>query len=191
MQTHAASIMAAVGCMASAMGCGQQPSPSATFDSEGWIDVDSVGTPSERPGAGPGEDDDGDEDDEGSGAFWGLFGRYADGQLQELEGEFFAEDGDREVCILVFAAEVRGPARGCADCIAAWEIELGEPQPELDVDGGCQTHAPEQIQGLIMRLGITADDLIMRDQGEGWRAMGEVSFEDGEIVLEWEDDASA
>ncbi|MCH9679965.1 MAG: hypothetical protein K0V04_00915 [Deltaproteobacteria bacterium] len=184
MKTSTRPIIMATAYLVLATGCGHEPGPSATFDSEGWIDVNVSGPPSDRPGGEGGDDDDDDDDDE-SGRFWEFFGQYADGQLSELEGEFFAEDGDREVCILVFGATVRGTADDCPSCTAAWEIQLGTPQAEIDLDGGCRTHGPPQIEGLILRLGI-ADDVLMRDRGDGWEPAGEVLFEGDEIVLGWE-----
>ncbi|MEM6996243.1 MAG: hypothetical protein AAF721_37395 [Myxococcota bacterium] len=173
--------------------CGDAPAPAASFDSEGWIDTSPAGPPGPRPGAGDGDgdddDDDDDDDDEGDGgveAFWGLFGRYDAGALSELEGEFFAEDGERELCLLFFAATVRGTADGCTECTAAWDIELGAPEAEIDMDGACAAHGPAQIEGVVLRMGITDGGVLLQDDGEGWQSIGEVVFEEGEIVLEWE-----
>lgn len=169
--------------------CGNAPPTTATFDSEGWIDTSPPGPPGGRPGVGGGEGDEEGDDDEGDddgGAFWGLWGPYADGQLSELEGEYFVEDRGQEVCLLFFTTTIRGPAQDCSECTAGWEIELHAPEEEINVGTACQTHAPAQIEGLVLRLGIAADDRLMRDAGDGWREIGEAFVEDGELVLEWE-----
>ena len=171
--------------LAMVVGCGEGTT-GAELESEGWIDSAPPGPPNQRPGAGEDEDEEDDEDGEGTWTAWGIFGVYADGQLTDAEGEFFAEEDEVEVCLLFFPVTVRAPLDTCTQCTAAWELELGTPEPEIDVDSGCQRHAPTQIEGLVLRLGFTSDGAVMHDDGEGWTPNGEAFTEDDELILEWE-----
>lgn len=170
-------------------GCGE-PELGPTFDTEGWIDTSPPSTPSDRPGGGGGEDEDEDDDDEDSdetGAFWAIYGDFADGQWgEEVIGEYFAIEAGREVCLIEFEVSVRGPVEGCSDCSAAWELEAGEAFEEINEGGACQS-GPPPIPGLVFRLGMAEPETAMMDDGSGWRPIGEAFQEEGELVLEWED----
>ena len=168
-------------CLTSA--CVDAPPP-VVFDTEGWIDSAPPGQPNQKPDftGGDEEDDDGDEE---SGAFMGIFGAFADGNLGEVEAEFFAESMGQELCIQFFEVSVVGPVSDCAACTHAWEFEFGATETELDVNAAC-SQGPGDINGQRWKLGIDGDNNLYRYDGEVWQAIGESTVEAGELFMEWE-----
>lgn len=169
-------------------GCAEPGStvPPASFEGEGWIDTSPPGPPSPKPGLEG--DEEGDDDGEGEGgleAFWTIYGEYNNGAYDVGGGEFFAEDALNELCGLTFEVTVVQTLDTCSECTAAWQFEFGASEREIDNMGGCDAYGPTQVEGTRISLGITADSLLLRDQGQGWEEFGESFVEDGELILEW------
>ncbi|MEM7156799.1 MAG: hypothetical protein AAF799_28375 [Myxococcota bacterium] len=168
------------------VGCTEPGStPAASFEGEGWIDTSPPGPPSPKPPIAGGEDEDDDEGEGGVEAFWTIYGTYANGTYSEVGGEFFAEDALQELCGLSFPVTVVETLDSCSECTAAWTFEFGEAEREIDNAGGCNTYGPSQVAGLRFSLGITSDNLLLRDRGDGWEEFGESFVEEGELILEW------
>jgi hypothetical protein len=80
----------------------------AAFETEGWIDTSPPGPPGPRPGQSADEDgeddeDEEDEEDEGeNGTYWGVFAIADGATVEEASGEFFAFEGEEEVCLILF-----------------------------------------------------------------------------------------
>ena len=71
----------------------------------------------------------------------------------------------------------------CSSCTHAWELEFGEP--EIEIDNGCASYGLAELPGMRVRVGNTADGLMLRDAGSGWEEAGESFLEDGVLSLEW------
>lgn len=161
----------------------------AAFDTEGWIDTSPPGPPGPRPGQsadeeGEDEDEEDEEGEEGEGAYWGIFAVADGATVEDASGEFYAFEGDEEVCLLLFEATASEPASSCADCSQAWTFTAAAPEVEIDVDGACERRAPANIEGMSFNLGY-AGDTLYRDDGDGWRASGEFGVEGNELWMEW------
>lgn len=174
-------------------GCTDAVEPSASFETEGWIDTMPPGPPGPKPGLTGGDDQDEEEDDEGeeddgggeeAGAYWGIYGTWTDGVLGDPGGEFFAEVPGQVTCEMFFPVTILGPAEGCSECTTSWQFQLGAPEIDVDVDGACGQAG--QVEGTILDLGMTAENVVMRGEGGGWVEIGEAITEDGELILEWQ-----
>lgn len=164
--------------------CGPDP-VGAEFDTEGWIDTMPPGPPDEGPvGDGDDEDDEGEEGGELE-AYWGIWGEYANGEFGEMGGEFFAEQYGQELCLIEFYIALQGEAAGCDACSSAWEFRADDSFAEIDVK--CDEVGPGDVEGMTFKLGIADDGIVHRDEGDGFKPIGEWFEEDGELILEWED----
>ena len=179
----------ALACASTLLACGSDSPPSAEFESEGWIDTAPPGPPSARPTAADDEGAEGDDEGDEVAGYWGIFGAYEDGMLSDVEGEFFVAgpQDEEELCLVLFPIAAVSPASGCDQCANAWDFEVGQPVEEINIDGACQTYGPSQIAGLVLKRGLTSDQVLLGNDGQGWRPIGEAWLEDGGVSLEWPD----
>lgn len=181
--------------LATLSACGED-APLASFDTEGWIDTMPPSQPPPNPNHAEGGGDEDDEDEEGEdegeeegeedpGAFWAIWGAYADGMLSETAGEMFAFDGSNE-CVFFYEVTIVSTLDDCSECTAAWEFELGATEVEVDQNGACSNYGIDSVAGTRIKLGF-AGEVLMRDAGEGWAELGEAIVEEGELFMEWPD----
>ena len=168
----------------------------ANFDTEGWIDTMPPSQPPPKPfeeAGGDEEDEEGEEEEgeeegeEDPGAWLAAWGLYENGEWSDPAGELFATDGAGGTCIALFDVTILATLDDCSECVGAWEIEFGGAEIEEDEGGMCAAAGVDSITGMTVRLGHTANDVLMIDDGSGWAPVedGEASTEEGELFMEW------
>jgi hypothetical protein len=172
--------------------CADTESPPVVFDTEGWIDTAPAGPPNQKPSLTAGEGDDEDEGDEGEEGFFAAFsvsGAFTNGEVSGLTGEFFAEENGELLCQIEYPVSLVGSIAPCPECTYAWEFSFGEAEVVADANGACATYNGTSMSGQNIRLGANEQEALYREGSDGWEAIGETFFEEGEIFMEWEWDA--
>ena len=171
--------------------------PTASFDTEGWIDT-GPGQQPQPPGTGGGEwgEDEGDEEGEEEGGDegveedaneCGIFVAWDGSNIgDERFGECYVASAGQVQCAVTFSVELLGDASGCAECAHAWRFRFGDPEIEEETDGGCQSSGALAVAGTEVALGIPdGGGALYRELDGAWQAVGESWIEEGELGMEW------
>lgn len=148
-------------CFAGLFGCAPQ-------DRATWR-YDTAPPPETDPGGNVEEGDDAEEGEEEIPP-----GKWLWGELEGSEGVtgyFWLDEQEGERCVVMYAIASFASTDLCTSCEEAWLIERGEESVELSVDGACTSAGWTGLTGTSLGVGVTADEAIVMDWGDGWTTM--------------------